>query len=195
MGTQPRHSFAIKTCSQMAQKLHRELGRLGLQASDPDNPSDHAINFALTAWLMTEWVWRMHFDGDRAIQDALVPMASPLRNQKNAGEDIPPKWFKDFLRQECLGLTLCQDIANGTKHTEFTYPPEIARTTMSAAMVPSMVLGVGRLGEAALTDDGQPVSTYRPKAFYNSRGKRDVLTEFDAVTIFWDDFLKTHNIP
>ena len=76
MGTRPRHSFAIKTCGHMANKLHRELDRLCQLASDPDNPSDHAINFALTAWHMTEWVWRMHFDGDKEIQDALARSGS-----------------------------------------------------------------------------------------------------------------------
>ena len=46
----------LDNCRDMLRKLERELGRLNA-ATSRDDQSDHAANFALTAWHLADWVF------------------------------------------------------------------------------------------------------------------------------------------
>ena len=47
------YSFALRSPADLLEKLKRELERL---QQDETYQSDHAFNFAVTAWHMTDWV-------------------------------------------------------------------------------------------------------------------------------------------
>jgi hypothetical protein len=60
---------------------------------------DAAINFAITAWHMTDWVWIQHED--------------KLREYFRVNST---RAFQDEMRRRCPGLAVCDVIANAAKH-------------------------------------------------------------------------------
>lgn len=60
---------------------------------------DAAINFAITAWHMTDWLWVQHEDKLREHFDV------------NSRRE-----FQDEMRRRCPGLAVCDVIANAAKH-------------------------------------------------------------------------------
>lgn len=96
------HVFRLRLVHDIFRKLHREKQRF--EKAGPDNAGrndqvDAAINFAITAWHMTDWVWERH-------KDAL----GKYLNVNGLRE------FQDKLRQLCPDLAVCDVIANAAKH-------------------------------------------------------------------------------
>ena len=121
-------AFGIETPSDMLAKLERELSRAATTTSDRETMVDAGTNFALTAWSLVDWVWRLRFEGDAAAQDALAASHPDLRGQNpTAGR------FKECLTRSCPELAFCQDIATGFKHMVASPPP--GRTATSVADV------------------------------------------------------------
>jgi hypothetical protein len=91
----------------MLEKLRWEMDNLDFR-----QPYDIAVcqyqmfNCAVTAWHVTDWLW----------QDISPELRGKLSNTK--GE--PLNKFEDFqkyVREACPALKLCQQVANGSKHT------------------------------------------------------------------------------
>jgi hypothetical protein len=93
----------------MRNKLQRERKRIDDAAGDREHLSDHGVNFAVTAWHLTDWVWRDI--GER--YDLLSKIA------KHAGVS-PSKVEKPdldrYLCAQCPQLMYCQAIATASKH-------------------------------------------------------------------------------
>ena len=49
------YAFALGTPADLLEKLSREIERF---RQDEQNQSDHAFNFAVTAWHITDWVYK-----------------------------------------------------------------------------------------------------------------------------------------
>lgn len=132
----PFPSVALGAPSDMLAKVKRELNRAADASFQPLNLVDHYFNCALTAWHLTDWVWRARFEGNAAHQDELVAPDSPARMRKGAKNGRPPAWFKEHLTGMCEELAYCQDVANGFKHVVAIAPksrtaPSVVKTTAS----------------------------------------------------------------
>ena len=97
------HSFGIRTASDLLDKAERELHRYRKAVSDTpqdlQKQSDHAFNFVITAWHVTDWVWR--------------------ETENGKGSWHGCKSFKEFVskvRSECQALKICHELATGSKH-------------------------------------------------------------------------------
>lgn len=103
----PIRSFDIESCRDLYNKLDRELERLR-NATRRDDQTDHALNFAISAWHMTDWTWAS------ACRDPQKKVALA----KLAG--IPPGQFnKDSWARHMAqnpNIAICQGIATAAKH-------------------------------------------------------------------------------
>jgi hypothetical protein len=96
------HVFWVRSAHDIFRKLHREKLRFERAESDREAMSDQvdaAINFAITAWHMTDWVWVQHED--------------KLRDYFHVNGS---REFQDEMRRQCPGLAVCDVIANAAKH-------------------------------------------------------------------------------
>ena len=126
------YSFALRSPADLLEKLKRELERL---QQDETYQSDHAFNFAVTAWHMTDWVHK-----DARQRDPTNP--NPF-GYKRIGN------FQQFVRGDCRALGICDELANGSKHFEkhFESAPENKKTVLKtdASIVGGASLGVFKL--------------------------------------------------
>jgi hypothetical protein len=94
--------FRIRSAHDVFAKVYREKRRFEKAGSDNEGRKDQvdaAVNFAITAWHMTDWVWQRqqhelceHF-GVRCLRE-----------------------FQDEMRRRCPDLAVCDVIANAAKH-------------------------------------------------------------------------------
>ena len=104
------HTFHVRNISDMLAKLDWEIGQLQRshisEAVDKLSTSSYfAINGALTAFHVCEWVWHAGSIAQREIW---------CEGQKG-GEPTKTN-FQLFLRHECPSLIVCREIANSFKH-------------------------------------------------------------------------------
>ncbi len=130
------YSFVLKSPANLLEKLARDLKRL---AQDEQNQSDHAFNFAVTAWHMSEWAYK----------------AAQERSQGSKPFGCASlRAFQNFIRKDCPALDICYDLANGSKHTEVARSSKaVIETGVSAVasrLLDSFELGQDRLGGIAL---------------------------------------------
>ena len=91
------HSFRLQTLSDLLAKVKRELERFR-KSTNPDSAeykfqSDHAFNFVLSAWHMTEWLWISDSHSIKAVREC--------------------ESFKNFhakVRRECEALQICYEL-------------------------------------------------------------------------------------
>lgn len=101
-GLKGGHVFRMLSEQDILRKLSREKRRFEMAGSDDEGRQDQvdaAVNFAITAWHMTDWVWqrRKH-------------ELSKSLGVKSLGE------FQNKMREQCLDLAVCDVIANAAKH-------------------------------------------------------------------------------
>lgn len=101
-------SFGLETAASMAHKLYRDYQRY-LNAPSTDDRRDAAINGAITAWHMCEWVWTGITSYDRYSADISAFLGVVGRPMKRS--DV-----QDWAERECPSLVDCRSICNGTKH-------------------------------------------------------------------------------
>ena len=93
-------SFELLDSRDIIKKLRWELNNLFFrERHDIAVCQYHAFNCAVTAWHVTDWLWR----------DISPALKSEL--QVKRCED-----FQDYVRNACPALKLCHQIANGSKH-------------------------------------------------------------------------------
>ncbi len=96
------HVFRMRSVHDIFRKLYRERRRFELAGSDNEgrqNQVDAAVNFAITAWHMTDWVWQ--------------------RQERELCERFGVRCKREFLnkmREQCPDLKVCDVIANAAKH-------------------------------------------------------------------------------
>jgi hypothetical protein len=96
------HVFWVRSVHDIFRKVYREKRRFERAQSDPEGMSDQvdaAINFAITAWHVTDWVWAQH--------------------EGRLREHFHVNSIRDFqaeIRRRCPGLAVCDVIANAAKH-------------------------------------------------------------------------------
>lgn len=93
------HVFRMSSARDMLRKLERELRRLKDAGPDRHDRVDAAINFALTAWHITDWIWLLH---EAEIQKDLEVQS--LRE------------FQNRLKKRRRELAVMDIIANAFKH-------------------------------------------------------------------------------
>lgn len=101
-------SFGLVTASAMASKLHRDLQRYR-NAKTTDDRRDAAINGAITAWHMCEWVWAGITSHDRHGAEVSAFLGVAGRSMERA--DV-----QNWAEKECPSLKTCRAICNGSKH-------------------------------------------------------------------------------
>jgi hypothetical protein len=96
------HVFRLRSAHDIFRKLYREKQRFetaGLDRKGQADQVDAAINFAITAWHMTDWVWH--------------------QQQQKLCEYFEVKCLREFqdeMRRRCPSLAVCDIIANAAKH-------------------------------------------------------------------------------
>ena len=127
----------LRTAKDLLGKMDREFLRM---RRDKKWQSHHAFNFAVTAWHITDWVYK---DARQRHSSNKSPFG--CRNLKS---------FQQFVRSDCPALDICYDLAIGSKHMEVSRPTrKVAKTDVSAvasAPLGGFILGSDRLGGVAL---------------------------------------------
>ena len=105
-------SFDLKTPEHLYEKLSRELERLDAAVREESQlrAIDHALNFAITAWSMCDWL----FAAGRAVSVA---------TEKGG--------FKAWVKDQSEDMQLCADLANGAKHFTLRRESDINDTKAS----------------------------------------------------------------
>lgn len=191
-------AFGIATPRDMLAKLKRELNRVANASFFRDDLVDHGTNCALTAWQITDWVWRVRFANDRTAQDALAASYVDLQTKKGRLIDR----FKECVTRACPELALCQDIANGFKHV-VAIPPDdrqassVMDVTVSATTAPPGPFKFGDgFGSAGLGGPGYVAGgeMFRLKIRTDDGESFDATGIFDAVVAYWTRFMDDHGI-
>ncbi len=102
------HAFKMRLVDDIFRKLGNEKRRFEAAEFNGEGRADQvdaAINFALTAWHVTDWVWGQRKDTLREVYRV-----------KNLTE------FQDKMRQGCSDLAVCDVIANAAKHGGVAHP-------------------------------------------------------------------------
>lgn len=157
------YSFEIKKPSDFLKKLHIE--QIRYQADTLS--SVDAMNFAWTAWHLTEWVWKGHLESNR--QSAFTSV--------NSTAD-----FKNYVCNHCPEMRIMRDIANGSKHFRLDRNnPKVQGTELHMGSFDnsfSRAFDISTLD--VVLDDSSLVyfeDTIQP------------------VIDFWDNFFATYSIP
>jgi len=101
--------FELSSSRDLLEKLGWELDNLDLrQPYDIAVCQYHVFNCAVTAWTVTDWLWK----------DISPELRVKLRD-KNGKPLKDRKDFRGYVSAACPALELCRQIANGLKHGQF----------------------------------------------------------------------------
>lgn len=169
------HAFRMRSAHDIFRKLHREKSRLEKAESDREGLADQvdaAVNFAITAWHMIDWVWQ--------------------RREHEFRECLGVKCFREFqdeMRRQCRGLAVCDVIANAAKHGGTAHEredrPEI-ETVLVADAVPGGPAGVELTAKLAERQWSLEIKV--------NGTREDLLALFNRVFLFWYKVIQKHFI-
>ena len=169
------HVFRMRSVHDIFRKLYRERQRFGKAGSDNEGRRDQvdaAINFAITAWHMTDWVWDQH--QHQLCKSFEVSKISEFQNE---------------MRRQFPDLAICDVIANAAKHGGTAHKkkdrPDV-ETILVAHPVANDAAGVELI--AVLAD-----RQWSLKIRVNGKPK-DPLELFNRVFFFWHKFIQQHCI-
>jgi len=164
------YSFALRSPADLLEKLKREFKRL---QEDETYQSDHAFNFAVTAWHMTDWIY-----DDARQRDPANPKPFGYKRKGN---------FQQFVRSDRVALNICYELASGSKH--FELPPEKKKKVRETdtSIVGGASLGVFMLGYDRLAGT---VLKIRLTSEESVRAE-DVFA--DAMA-YWTEFFEKHGL-
>ena len=114
--SKPKYTFAIHNEADFLEKLRQEFQDLSRL---PDS-SRHAINFAMTAWHLTDWLWGLRLKADYREQSRLFE--TTFRSLEE---------FRKCVVARCPEVEIMQEICNGSKHLG-SDPKRIADTFRAA---------------------------------------------------------------
>ena len=163
------HVFRMRSAHDIFRKLYREKQRFEKAGSDNEgrkNQVDAAVNFAITAWHMTDWVWLR--------QEHELCECFGVKNLRE---------FQDEMRQQCPELAVCDVIANAAKHGGAAHKRQ-DRPDVETVLVAEGAVGVEIL---AVTADPE----WSLKIRVNGKPK-DPLSLFTRVFLFWHKFIQKY---
>ena len=170
--------FDLNSCRDLLGKLERELVRLEYSLDRFDR-ADHAANFAIWAWRLTEWV-----HGEIA---ARAPLRRRMAEACGTSADaFDLDRFQDYIegQQGCPALACCRAIAMASRDGENGEPPA------SAVVVPLRPANGGRPG-VRLTE-------WRAPQWHLSAGDgAEAVPDLElcqTVLQFWTDFIYANHI-
>jgi hypothetical protein len=105
-------TLAINSSRDMLEKLRREMDRLAGSIIRQEIV-DHGLNAAMTAWHLTDWVWR-EIQGSTRRPTLTASAGAPIRELKQ---------FQELVKRNCAELAYCEGIAISTKHFTFSKLP------------------------------------------------------------------------
>src|SRR5262249_9370047 len=108
----PPKTLAINSSRDMLEKLRREIDRLA-GSIIRQQIVDHGLNAAMTAWHLTDWVWR-EIQGSTRRPTLTARAGAPIRELKQ---------FQELVKRNCAELAYCEGIAISTKHFTFSKLP------------------------------------------------------------------------
>ena len=108
----PPKTLAINSSRDMLEKLRREIDRLAGSIIRQDIV-DNGLNAAMTAWHLTDWVWK-EIQGSTRRPTLTARAGTPIRELKQ---------FQELVKRNCAELAYCEDIAISTKHFAFSKLP------------------------------------------------------------------------
>ena len=197
MRQDPEHTWNIRTPADLLSKARRDLSLLE-KANEQNDPSqvDHALNCAVTAWHVTDWIWRKHEDRWR-------------KEGLNCIGDLRKRLY-EHEGGKCLRY--CADLTNGMKHMEVTRPKDRVSTHFSDTHVPDGKLARGEgirnlirlpvfnnLGDRTSSlqiyeaeDKNAPLLT--TLTIKTSEGRRSIYEVLTASIKSLEDFLKANEL-
>ena len=167
------HVFGMRSAHDIFRKLCREKQRFESAGSDNagrNNQVDAAVNFAITAWHITDWVWR--------------------RQEHELCKSFRVRSFREFqneMRRQCPDLAVCDIIANAAKHggaADKRRDRPGLETVLVAEPVAGGAAGVELIAE--LTDRRWSLNV-------RVDGKsQDLASLLASVFLFWHKFIQRH---
>lgn len=101
-------SFGLHSAYDMVRKAWREHQRC-VNATSSDDRRDAAINCAITAWHLTDWIWA-GISSTTASRPEVAELLG-VRGRRPEKDD-----FVKWAIRNCPALEICQSICNGSKH-------------------------------------------------------------------------------
>jgi hypothetical protein len=170
------YAYDLKTPVDLLHKLRREYTRF---VSGHRNVSDHAFNFAITAWHIVDWVWEI-----ANTPDSGVTLPQVFKNAADFG-----KWIAEQSEE----MTVCRDLCHGAKHFRRRDPSKsvVADTTAQATVILAESIVIG-----GLESRKKPVKP-TPRVDHELLVRRSDTDEwqradwlFVAVIDFWFEFFE-----
>ena len=163
--SEAQHSFNIRTSEEFFRKLKEEYDEFKA------NPlsARHAINAAMTAWHLQEWLWADKLKGNYMEQQRVFGKA--LRSR----EELAPTVIA-----LCEELSIMQEICNGSKHFR-TEKDTVIDTGVRMDTSSSGILGAATLGRMTLASSGVPYLAVISKTGVPNRFQ----SVLDKVFTFW----------
>lgn len=163
----PSQSFNIGEASHLLRKLTSEIHQFTKSSSSSTLSGYHALNIAMTAWHMVDWVNADMDAHQREIATQLF--GRPISNQKNLAVAVT---------NTCEALRICQVIATAGKHVEVKCRPEPLLATRFKLIRPEPC-------EAKLPGEGLTC------IWVIKRDGKEYLAEevFKEAHRFWEDLL------
>jgi len=106
----PPQTFGFENSRDLCEKLKREYQRLE-EARDREHIADHAINFAITAWHLNEWIWKL-FERN----DEYFSFTGTAKKDCKNWTKMPD--FRDYICGREQRVRYCGLIASSAKHLE-----------------------------------------------------------------------------
>lgn len=187
----PRGAFGVTTPRDMFAKLGRELSRLETCKHNKDDVDDTAINFALSAWQLVDWVWKEYFQDKPDTWEQVNVNGRP-------GWKVPNS-FRTHLTKQCPELGLCAGIAGNTKHVNTIVEGGVHRRIDGRSSARTTPMGQwtedenGAVGGAAQGGAGAitAMTEYIPKIVDHDRSGtiHDARAVFRIVYQYWSAFM------
>jgi hypothetical protein len=152
------HTFALESCRDMLGKLEWEIAGIEAEQEMPDL-AYRAFNCALTAWHLSDWVWK-------------ALSAEQRQNLGPSEED-----FRRRCREECPALARCWLITNASKHGGVDLHRRKIGTDVWAEVRPL------RFGD----EFGQPFADHKWRITVTGipREEHDAIELFHAALNYW----------
>ena len=167
------HVFRMRSVHDIFRKLGREKQRFEKAGSDNEGRKDQvdaAVNFAITAWHMTDWIWHRR---EHELRECLGVKC--LRK------------FQDELRRQCPELAVCDVIANAAKHGGTAHKREDRPEIETVLIADPVAEGAAGVELYAVVADPE----WSLKIRVNGKPK-DPLSLFNRVFLFWHKFIQQH---
>jgi hypothetical protein len=167
------HVFRMLSVQDIFAKLYREKRRFEQAGSDNEGRKeqvDAAINFAITAWHMIDWVWH--------------------RQEHELRKRFGVKCFNEFqseMRRQCPDLAVCDVIANAAKHGGVARPREDRPELVTVLVAEAIAQGQPGVELNAVVVDRD----WSLKLSVNGKAE-DPHAVFHRVFGFWHKFIQHH---